>query len=327
MLTGDLPGKPIEAPSRKVLIDVRLDAVVLRALERRPELRYQTAADVKTVVESILATPSDGTQATPAQASLAPPRVIKNSTSTITTPERLATLTGKFFYYRNNIGHLVLDERQLTYTTAGSTTTIPLEAIREVGIGLFPRLMTPAGLNYLSVTYEEGGGRKQVIFSPMEVMFARRLSVNQLVVDWHDAVREAVIAATGRAPAPNPVATPLTTASAFFPRLTLAALPILPALAAAVYVFFIRKPEVTGGFPPSSIPWETAIPFGSAIITCFLFVLIRLFSARFRPITAKFGRLPRIIVPLVAVCVFIRFILESLPPAGLASVASACWRP
>ena len=41
MLTGELPGKPLEPPSRKVHIDVRLDEVVLRALEKKPELRYQ----------------------------------------------------------------------------------------------------------------------------------------------------------------------------------------------------------------------------------------------------------------------------------------------
>ena len=39
MLTGELPGKRIELPSHKVQIDVRLDAVVLRALEMKPELR------------------------------------------------------------------------------------------------------------------------------------------------------------------------------------------------------------------------------------------------------------------------------------------------
>ena len=56
MLTGELPGKPIEPPSRKVQIDVRLDEVVLRALEKEPERRYQTAAQVKTMVETIMTT-------------------------------------------------------------------------------------------------------------------------------------------------------------------------------------------------------------------------------------------------------------------------------
>jgi len=44
MLTGELPGKPIELPSRKVQVDVRLDEVVLHALEKEPELRYSRRA-------------------------------------------------------------------------------------------------------------------------------------------------------------------------------------------------------------------------------------------------------------------------------------------
>jgi predicted Ser/Thr protein kinase len=53
MLTGELPAKRLEPPSKKVQIDVRLDAVVMRALEKAPELRWQTAADLRTQVETI----------------------------------------------------------------------------------------------------------------------------------------------------------------------------------------------------------------------------------------------------------------------------------
>jgi serine/threonine protein kinase/capsular polysaccharide biosynthesis protein len=60
MLTGELPGKRIEPPSRKVQIDVRLDEVVLRALERKPELRYQQASVLKTQVETIATTAQAG---------------------------------------------------------------------------------------------------------------------------------------------------------------------------------------------------------------------------------------------------------------------------
>jgi serine/threonine protein kinase len=55
MLTGELPGKRIEPPSRKVEVDVRLDEIVLRALEKKPELRYQQASVFKTQVETIAA--------------------------------------------------------------------------------------------------------------------------------------------------------------------------------------------------------------------------------------------------------------------------------
>jgi uncharacterized membrane protein len=65
MLTGELPGKKLEPPSKKVMVDVRLDEVVLRALEKQPELRYQQVSDVKTLVETIVTT--SGTE-TPAAA-------------------------------------------------------------------------------------------------------------------------------------------------------------------------------------------------------------------------------------------------------------------
>ena len=53
MLTGELPGKKIEPPSAKVQIDVRLDEIVLRALAKNPDLRYQQVSEVKTCVETI----------------------------------------------------------------------------------------------------------------------------------------------------------------------------------------------------------------------------------------------------------------------------------
>jgi serine/threonine protein kinase len=57
MLTGELPGKRIEPPSKKVQIDVRLDEIVLRALEKKPELRFQQASVFKTQLETISAEP------------------------------------------------------------------------------------------------------------------------------------------------------------------------------------------------------------------------------------------------------------------------------
>ncbi|HEX7654825.1 MAG TPA: serine/threonine-protein kinase, partial [Verrucomicrobiae bacterium] len=53
MLTGELPGKKLEPPSKKVQIDVRLDEIVLRALESKPELRYQQASLLRTQIETL----------------------------------------------------------------------------------------------------------------------------------------------------------------------------------------------------------------------------------------------------------------------------------
>ena len=57
LLTGELPGRPLQPPSRKVQIDVRLDEVVLRALEQKPDLRYQQVSEVRTCLETILSEP------------------------------------------------------------------------------------------------------------------------------------------------------------------------------------------------------------------------------------------------------------------------------
>jgi serine/threonine protein kinase/preprotein translocase subunit SecD len=58
MLTGELPIGRFAPPSKKVQIDVRLDEVVLRALEKEPRLRYQHASQIKTEVETIVASPT-----------------------------------------------------------------------------------------------------------------------------------------------------------------------------------------------------------------------------------------------------------------------------
>jgi serine/threonine protein kinase len=53
MLTGELPLGKFQPPSCKVQVDVRLDDVVLHALEKEPERRYQQASQVKTDVQRI----------------------------------------------------------------------------------------------------------------------------------------------------------------------------------------------------------------------------------------------------------------------------------
>ncbi len=67
MLTGELPLGRFAPPSQKVHVDVRLDEVVLHALEKEPTRRYQHASEVKTDVESIASRPA------PAAAPVTPP--------------------------------------------------------------------------------------------------------------------------------------------------------------------------------------------------------------------------------------------------------------
>ena len=58
MLTGDVPAGHFDPPSKKAKVDARLDPVVLKAMAREPERRYQRAAHVKTDVEAVRERPA-----------------------------------------------------------------------------------------------------------------------------------------------------------------------------------------------------------------------------------------------------------------------------
>ncbi|MCU0797488.1 MAG: protein kinase [Akkermansiaceae bacterium] len=53
MLTGERPGTDLVPPSQKARTDARLDEMVLRALEKEPAHRYQSATEFRTVVETL----------------------------------------------------------------------------------------------------------------------------------------------------------------------------------------------------------------------------------------------------------------------------------
>jgi uncharacterized protein involved in exopolysaccharide biosynthesis len=73
MLTGELPLGRFRAPSEMVRVDVRLDEVVLRALEKEPQRRYQQASQVKTDVETIAAGSGPVSAAPTAGPAVSPP--------------------------------------------------------------------------------------------------------------------------------------------------------------------------------------------------------------------------------------------------------------
>ncbi|MCW5552914.1 MAG: protein kinase [Verrucomicrobiae bacterium] len=77
MLTGELPLGKFQSPSKKVQVDVRLDEVVLHALEKEPERRYQHASEVKTDVETIAASPPNKTAGVSGPAPAPAPRAFQ----------------------------------------------------------------------------------------------------------------------------------------------------------------------------------------------------------------------------------------------------------
>jgi len=201
MLTGERPGKQIEAPSKKVQIDVRLDEIVLRALERKPELRYQQASDVKTMVETIVTTPLPQN----ASAEVAPEGVStagspsKVSLCYITTPEHLRSFRGRFINIYKGKGELRLDSEALSFHSGWPTVTIPLSSIRKLAQGDYPYSAKPVPLHYIAVTFAERGEERTLLFTPVihEVMLPD--AANKLGTEWLAAIQDAFLANTGRA--------------------------------------------------------------------------------------------------------------------------------
>ena len=52
LLTGEPPSSDLSAPSQKIQVDVRIDEIVLKALNGEPHLRYESAAAFRTRIES-----------------------------------------------------------------------------------------------------------------------------------------------------------------------------------------------------------------------------------------------------------------------------------
>jgi uncharacterized protein (TIGR03067 family) len=205
MLTGELPGKRIEPPSTKVQIDVRLDEVVLRALEKKPELRYQQASDVKTMVETIVATPRGAGESATASDSM--PKV---SPCYVSTLEHLRTLQGRLLYNFQAKGELRLDRETLTFQSGWPAVTIPLSSIRALALGAYPvSFIKPMALNYIAVTYAEHGVSRTLLFTPTPRFTLVRpllishseaekgMEASKLSMEWVLALREAYRASTG----------------------------------------------------------------------------------------------------------------------------------
>ena len=117
MLTGELPIGRFAPPSKKVQIDVRLDEVVLRALEKEPERRYQQASEIKTQVETIVTTPdASGEAAGQVPASSSPSKVSK---CYLSTPEHLRSLRGRCLYLFKAKGNCGWTTRRSAFIAVG----------------------------------------------------------------------------------------------------------------------------------------------------------------------------------------------------------------
>lgn len=193
MLTGDLPPKGrIEPPSRRVLLDVRLDEVVLRALEKEPSRRYQEASALKTEVETI-----SQTAPPPTSASSASGAVLKSARGKFTTPEFLATTLGGFVGVKGT-GELSIYADRLVFVSGWERIEIPFSQIREACMARGPRWISPAGHAFALIGYEDGGRTHRFLFRPGEGLFRLASETQDAAAEWIVAIRDAARVALGR---------------------------------------------------------------------------------------------------------------------------------
>ncbi|HET6407263.1 MAG TPA: serine/threonine-protein kinase [Chthoniobacteraceae bacterium] len=238
MLTGDLPPKgKIEPPSRRVVLDVRLDEVVMRALEREPSRRYQEASAMKTEVETISgAAPAPEVRPQPSGSA-----ALKSARGRFTTPEYLATPVGGFLAMKG-VGELSLYADRVVFVSGWERMEIPFSQIHEVRIARGPRWMSPAGHAFLLIGYEDAGRRRRLLFQPGEGWFRLVSETHTAAAEWIVAMRNTMTAEQAGILPGDAGAVVVVSASPWGACLVLAPLLLLP-----IIVFSVVFTQLTSG--------------------------------------------------------------------------------
>ena len=240
MLTGELPLGRFAPPSHKAAVDGRLDAIVLRALAREPENRYQDAGDLKQEIDAIAGSPA----AIPSRPAPAP---IPASWPSVRFQIPRASRKGKKYH-----GAIYRDENELIieYEEEGDPDNteihvkhIPLSGIDSLGVrwnwetGYQELVIKPARLSVLSglPTGKTGRGRLRIDVS--ESRSAKRLA---------DSVRDKL------SPEANPFSSPERTRLAImFPALALMIIGIVGFLANTALVLTLSRKVIFGDLQPN----------------------------------------------------------------------------
>ena len=195
MLTGELPAGDVTPPSKRVEVDVRLDEVVLRAMEKDPERRYQQVSEVKTRVEDIAATSGGSSES--AVRTAESDGLPKVSMCYISTPEHLRSFRGRFIWIYKAKGELRLDSETLSFTSGWQTVVIPLSSIRRIAQGDYPYSAKPFPIHYIEITFVDRDVERTLLFTPVHRAIMLPDAANRVVADWLSALREAVRVRTG----------------------------------------------------------------------------------------------------------------------------------
>jgi len=238
MLTGERPKENITPPSKRVQVDIRIDEIVLKALEKTPALRFATAAEFRTQVEAAV--------------SPSAPSALKTTFAVIMTPEELASAKGQFGMALTR-GPLVLDAWRLIHQSGGRETVIPLATVEDVSLGHLPRAMHPFGLKAICISYREGDALKRLLIAPWEKVFDAPWRYNERVEAWYQTIRDSVTRCTGKEAGTTPedqLGLPSSNPATI-------GLMILPAFAITVPLVLMMLIKIANGLP-AKLSWFPA---------------------------------------------------------------------
>jgi tRNA A-37 threonylcarbamoyl transferase component Bud32 len=193
MLTGELPGRRMEPPSKKVQIDVRLDEVVLRALERNPERRYQQVSEVKTCLETIVATPPGSSRREAAQnaggkaGESLPTSIVRSERARLTVQE---SADARVNYPA--MGEVTLHTDRLVISSGYNQRSIPLADIHALGEAVLPFWVSPGPHRYAAVDFDEAGQGRRLVFLAGTSMFRTPGDTRLHAGEWLTAIQQAV---------------------------------------------------------------------------------------------------------------------------------------
>lgn len=147
ILTGELPMGRFEAPSARVKVDPRVDDVVLRALDRDADRRFQNARDLGSALQALRHEPGDRSRPTPQPEANSPlPSIPFSISGELHEATGILTLEGDALhieYRKRLVGLIPTEVRNLT---------IPISEIKSIEyrtgffaprLRLIPRTMTP----------------------------------------------------------------------------------------------------------------------------------------------------------------------------------------
>ncbi len=180
MLTGELPLGRFAPPSHKAPIDARLDAMVLKALAREPEQRYQDAGDLKQEIDALAVVP--------APASVAPGPVLTGATVWPSVRFRIPRASRKGKHYHGAISRdehdliVEFEEEGVDEVAEIQVKRIPISGIDSMGIqwnwelGYSELVIKPNRLSVLSGLPASKSGRGHMRVEMSEHKSARKLA-------------------------------------------------------------------------------------------------------------------------------------------------------